>query len=169
MKQHEESLAAIRQILNSDANTESKLTQIVSMVNSNYPKCIWVGFYFMNHETQMLHLGPYIGTTTEHTIIPFGKGICGQVAVSGETYVADNVQEESNYIACSLGVQAEIVVPIYDKEVLVAQLDIDSNTLSAFTDVDRMFLEEVCREIGNTIGNEMHLPSFVAQERSNSV
>ena len=163
MKQHPESLALIKHILRSETSTESKLSEIVKLVNINYPKCIWVGFYFMNHQTHMLHLGPYIGTPTEHTIIPFGKGICGQVAVSGETYVADNVQEESNYIACSLGVQSEIVVPIYDKETLVAQLDIDSNTLQAFTEVDRIFLEEVCREIGNKIGKEMHLPGFVAQ------
>lgn len=163
MKQHPESLAIVKQILSSDKETELKLKEIVSLINSNYPKCIWVGFYFMNHETRMLHLGPYIGTPTEHTIIPFGKGICGQVAVSGETYIADNVQEESNYIACSLGVQAEIVVPIYDKETLVAQLDIDSNTLSAFTNVDRLFVEEICHEIGNVIGSEMHLPYFVAQ------
>lgn len=169
MKQHAESLIAIKQLLKSDHTIEYKLKGIVKLVNTNYPKCIWVGFYFMNHQTQMLHLGPYIGTATEHTIIPFGKGICGQVAVSGDTYVADNVQEESNYIACSLGVQAEIVVPIYDKETVVAQLDIDSNTLSAFTNVDRLFLEEVCREIGNSMGSEMHLPSFVAQEHSNSV
>ena len=163
MKQHAESLALIKQILTSDINPEDKLKDIVQLVNTNYPKCIWVGFYFMNHTTQMLHLGPYIGTATEHTIIPFGKGICGQVAVSGNTYVADNVQEESNYIACSLGVQSEIVVPIYDKETLVAQLDIDSNTLQAFTEVDRKFLETVCTEIGEKLGSEMHLPDFVAK------
>lgn len=163
MKQHAESLALIKQILTSDNNTEGKLKDIVQLVNTNYPKCIWVGFYFMNHRTQQLHLGPFIGTPTNHTIIPFGKGICGQVAVSGETYIADNVQEESNYIACSMGVQSEIVVPIYDKETLVAQLDIDSNTLQAFTEVDRKFLETVCAEIGEKLGSEMHLPGFVAQ------
>lgn len=163
MKQHAESLALIKQILTSDNNTEGKLKDIVQLVNTNYPKCIWVGFYFMNHSTQQLHLGPFVGTPTDHTIIPFGKGICGQVAVSGETYIADNVQEESNYIACSMGVQSEIVVPIYDKETLVAQLDIDSNTLQAFTQVDRKFLETVCAEIGEKLGSQMHLPGFVAQ------
>lgn len=163
MKQHPQSLASIHNILTSERSTQSKLEEIVKLVNTNYPKCIWVGFYFMNHKTQQLHLGPFVGTPTDHTIIPFGKGICGQVAVSGETYIADNVQEESNYIACSLGVQSEIVVPIYDEDTLVAQLDIDSNTLMAFTDTDRKFLEQVCEEIGTHLGPELHLPSFVAQ------
>lgn len=163
MKQHPQSLAIIKETIASNNSLESKLTSIVKLLNTNYPRCIWVGFYFMNHQTQQLHLGPYTGTPTEHTIIPFGKGICGQVAVSGETYVADNVQEESNYIACSMGVQSEIVVPIYDKETLVAQLDIDSNTLQAFTETDRKFLEEVCLLIGENLGKEMHLPDFVAQ------
>ena len=163
MKQHIASLKKIRELLATDHSTEEKLKEIVQLVNTNYPKCIWVGFYFMNHATQTLHLGPYIGTLTEHTIIPFGKGICGQVAESGETYIADNVQEESNYIACSMGVQSEIVVPVYDGETLVAQLDIDSNTLQAFTQIDRDFLEEVCGLIGKKLGSAMHLPGFVAQ------
>lgn len=163
MKEHPHSLASIKETIASQSSTEEKLHDIVKLLNTTYPKCIWVGFYFMNHSTQQLHLGPFVGTPTDHTIIPFGKGICGQVAVSGETYIADNVQEESNYIACSMGVQSEIVIPIYDGETLVAQLDIDSNTLQAFTDTDRKFLETVCSEIGEKLGSEMHLPGFVAQ------
>ena len=163
MKEHPQSLASVKGIITSDITVEEKLNGIVKLLNTTYPKCIWVGFYFMNHSTQQLHLGPFIGTPTDHTIIPFGKGICGQVAVSGETYIADNVQEESNYIACSMGVQSEIVIPIYDDKMLVAQLDIDSNTLQAFTDIDRKFLETVCSEIGDKLGKEMHLPDFVAK------
>jgi GAF domain-containing protein len=37
----------------------------------------WVGFYFANQESKTLHLGPYVAET-DHTVIPFGKGICGQ-------------------------------------------------------------------------------------------
>ncbi len=104
----------------------------------------------MDHNTETLHLGPFAGKHhPEHTEIPFGKGICGQVAVSGETYVADDVdREESNYIACSHDVRSEIVLPIFHKNELVAQLDIDSKTPSAFDENDRTFLLWICGEIG---------------------
>ena len=49
------------------------------------------------------------GEPTDHTIIPFGKGICGQVAVSNENFVVPDVQAQDNYIACSITVKAEIV------------------------------------------------------------
>ncbi|HAD98081.1 MAG TPA: histidine kinase [Cryomorphaceae bacterium] len=120
----------------------------------------WVGFYFMNHRTRQLHLGPYTGAPTDHTIIPFGKGICGQVAVSGTTYLAEDVSEESNYIACSMDVRSEIVLPVYHGAELVAQLDIDSNTLNAFSPEDEAFLQEICTRIGKTYGSQLRFENF---------
>ena len=133
-----------------------KLEKICRLINSHAPQYTWVGFYFMNDAENTLHLGPYVGPPTEHTIIPYGKGICGQVAVSGETYQADNVAEEDNYIACSLGVESEIVIPIYDEETLVAQLDIDSSQPSAFNAEQRQILEALCFSLGSQLGPEMH-------------
>jgi GAF domain-containing protein len=92
----------------------------------------------------MLHLGPYAGDETEHTKIPYGKGICGQVAESHETFMVPDVRAQDNYIACSMKVKSEIVVPIMKAGKFVAQLDIDSHTANAFTDEDRAFLEAVC-------------------------
>jgi GAF domain-containing protein len=69
-------------------------------------------FYFANQESKTLHLGPYVGAETDHTVIPFGKGICGQVAVSNENFVVPDVAAQDNYIACSFTVKSEIVVPL---------------------------------------------------------
>ena len=66
-------------------------------------------------------LGPYVGAATDHTVIPFGKGICGQVAVSNETFVVPDVWEQDNYLACSLETKAEIVVPIIKDGVNIGQ------------------------------------------------
>ena len=62
----------------------------------------------------LLDLGPFSGEATEHRLIPFGKGICGQAAESRETFIVDDVSAASNYLACSLKVQSEIVVPVLD-------------------------------------------------------
>ena len=107
----------------------------------------WVGFYFANNETKTLHLGPYIGAATDHTIIPFGKGICGQVAVSNENFVVPDVQAQDNYIACSFKVKSEIVVPLFVNGENIGQIDIDSNVLDPFTAADERFLEFVNSEI----------------------
>jgi GAF domain-containing protein len=108
----------------------------------------WVGFYVMNPAEKTLHLAEYTGAATDHTVIPYGKGICGQVAVSGKTFVAQDVHAESNYIACSIDVVAEIVVPIYRGNTLVAQLDIDSHAQAPFTADEQDFMEKVCRDLG---------------------
>ncbi len=113
----------------------------------------WVGIYVMNHEDNVLELGPYIGTPTEHVRIPFGKGICGQVAVSGETFHAPNVNEEDNYIACSLDTQSELVVPIFNKKgELVAQLDIDSHSKATFSPEIISYCEDLCKKWGENWG-----------------
>jgi GAF domain-containing protein len=146
------------------SNPQESLLNVCKLLNTNGKNYNWVGFYFMNHQTQELHLGPYVGKPTEHLIIPFGKGICGQVAVSGETYVADNVMEEGNYIACSLDVKSEIVVPIYANHKLVAQLDIDSDIVENFTKEDDAFLDEICSELGDLFGGKLSFTNFFSHE-----
>jgi GAF domain-containing protein len=126
---------------------DEKLLAICTLLQDNIPHYNWVGFYFANHDTKTLHLGPYVGAATDHTIIPFGKGICGQVAESNQNFVVPDVQAQDNYIACSFVVKSEIVVPLFVKGVNIGQIDIDSNTIDPFTEMDERFLEFVNLEI----------------------
>ncbi|MCC5918668.1 MAG: GAF domain-containing protein [Cryomorphaceae bacterium] len=127
---------------------ESKLNQVVQNLSSNYPGFDWVGFYLMNPKDKTLHLGPFVGEATDHKVIPFGKGICGQVAISGKTFHAENVHEEDNYIACSLQTKSELVIPVYDSSgKLVAQLDIDSHQTGVFTPNIIEECEKICKEL----------------------
>lgn len=116
----------------------------------------WVGFYFKNGDKQELKLGPYVGAPTDHTIIPFGKGICGQVAVSNQNFVVPDVTVQDNYIACSINVKAEIVVPIFVNSENIGQIDIDSNTPDPFTEKDERFLEYVCKKLQPYLINERY-------------
>jgi L-methionine (R)-S-oxide reductase len=126
---------------------EEKLLKICELLSNNIDYYNWVGFYFANHETKTLHLGPYIGAETDHTVIPFGKGICGQVAVSNANFVVPDVAAQDNYIACSFTVKSEIVVPLFVNGENIGQIDIDSHVLNPFTEADERFLEFVCSEI----------------------
>ncbi|WP_026711935.1 GAF domain-containing protein [Flavobacterium filum] len=134
-------------IIQFDISKDEKLTKICQLLQDTIPYYDWVGFYFANHETQTLHLGPYVGAETDHTVIPFGKGICGQVAVSNQNFVVPDVSAQDNYIACSFTVKSEIVVPIFVDGKNIGQIDIDSHILDPFTSEDERFLEFVTEEV----------------------
>lgn len=142
----------IKEIIgNDDLSIDDRLHNICQELESNVEYYNWVGFYFKNGDKQELKLGPYVGEPTDHTIIPFGKGICGQVAISNQNFVVPDVTAQTNYIACSITVKAEIVVPIFVNGENIGQIDIDSNTADPFTKDDERFLEFVCKEVSRIL------------------
>jgi GAF domain-containing protein len=132
---------------NTALSRDEKLQAICQLLNENVAHYNWVGFYFANHENKTLHLGPYVGAPTDHTEIPFGKGICGQVAESNANFVVPDVAAQDNYIACSFTVKSEIVVPLFVNGINIGQIDIDSHVLDPFTEEDERFLEFVNSEV----------------------
>ena len=139
---------AVKEVLLQDNfSRDEKLKNLCQLLQDSVPYYNWVGFYFANHENKTLHLGPYVGAETDHTVIPFGKGICGQVAVSNENFVVPNVAAQDNYIACSFTVKSEIVVPLFVNGENIGQIDIDSHVLNPFTEADERFLEFVNLEV----------------------
>lgn len=134
-------------VSNHDKSVNERLLSICQLLQENVPHYNWVGFYFRNGQKQELVLGPYVGDPTEHTTIPFGKGICGQVAISNKNFVVPDVSLQDNYIACSVTVKAEIVIPIFVNGKNIGQIDIDSNTINPFTKKDEQFLEFVCEKV----------------------
>ena len=133
-------------------NTSDELLQsICELLRTEVAHYDWVGFYFKNGAKEELILGPYSGAPTDHTIIPFGKGICGQVAVSNENFIVPDVRAQDNYIACSITVKSEIVIPIFKAGENIGQIDIDSHTLDAFTDSDVQLLEGICKRLSSIL------------------
>ena len=142
----------IETIINkSDNAVNERLLNICKLLETNIAYYNWVGFYFRNGNKEELLLGPYVGEPTDHTIIPFGKGICGQVAVSNQNFVVPDVSAQDNYIACSITVKAEMVIPIFVNGKNIGQIDIDSNTPNPFTKEDERFLEFVCAEVAKIL------------------
>jgi L-methionine (R)-S-oxide reductase len=138
----------VKEVLSQDNLTrDEKLKTLCQLLQDTIAYYNWVGFYFANHENKTLHLGPYVGAETDHTVIPFGKGICGQVAVSNENFVVPDVASQDNYIACSFTVKSEIVVPLFVNGENIGQIDIDSHVLDPFTEKDERFLEFVNQEV----------------------
>lgn len=136
---------------NNVESVENRLTELCKLLSDSVEYYDWVGFYFKNGDKEELKLGPYVGEPTDHTIIPFGKGICGQVAVSNENFVVPDVAAQDNYIACSITVKSEIVVPLFKNGENIGQIDIDSNTPDPFTEEDERFLEFVNQEVSQIL------------------
>lgn len=137
----------IDHIIASKSSKEEKLQSICDYLENEISYYDWVGFYFKNGDKNELKLAQYTGEETEHTIIPFGKGICGQVAVSNENFVVQDVSEQDNYISCGWKVKSEIVIPIFVNNENIGQIDIDSHTANIFTKEDENLLEYVCKQV----------------------
>jgi GAF domain-containing protein len=138
-------------ISNTEHTVNERLLKVCELLEIHIQYYNWVGFYFRNGNKEELILGPYVGAPTDHTVIPFGKGICGQVAVSNKNFVVPDVTAQDNYIACSITVKAEIVVPIFANGKNIGQIDIDSNTPDPFTEADERFLEFVCDKVSEIL------------------
>jgi GAF domain-containing protein len=134
-------------IFDNKTSKENTLQAICDYLESKIAYYDWVGFYFKNGDKEELKLAQYTGEETEHTIIPFGKGICGQVAVSNQNFVVQDVTAQDNYISCGWKVKSEIVIPIFVEGENVGQIDIDSHTANPFTEADEQLLEYICKKV----------------------
>jgi L-methionine (R)-S-oxide reductase len=142
-------LSEFRRSAPGSPSLESLQQNIVETVAQRLPYYNWTGFYMLDpDDLQMLVLGPFVGDPTPHTRIPVSEGICGAAAASGETVIVDDVNADPRYLSCSIKTRSEIVVPIYADGRVIGEIDIDSHDIAAFTDVDRIFLEEIAGIVG---------------------
>ena len=109
----------------------------------------WTGFYrVIGNE---LVLAPFQGPMA-CSRIAYGKGVCGTAWQRGESIVVEDVEQFPGHIACSSLSRSEIVVPIYNKDNdIIAVLDIDSEHLATFDDVDRLYLEKIATLLGSLL------------------
>lgn len=100
----------------------------------------WTGFYRVIDKE--LVLGPFQGPVA-CTRIAYGRGVCGTAWKEEETIVVEDVHQFPGHIACSSASKSEIVVPIFKDNQVVAVLDIDSEKLATFDNIDKEWLEKL--------------------------
>ena len=106
----------------------------------------WIGFYLVK-EGELL-LGPFQGPIA-CTRIAFHRGVCGHAYTTQKTVIVPNVEEFPGHIACSSLTKSEIVVPIRNRTgEIIGVLDVDSDRLSDFSEVDQKYLEEMMGRLG---------------------
>lgn len=126
---------------------EQTLQKTVSFLRETVAHYKWVGIYILEGDGLVLKAwdGP---EATQHTRIPIGKGICGLAAQEKRTVIVGDVNADPRYLACFPYTKSEIVVPIMKGATVIGEIDIDSDTLNAFTEKDREFLEKVAALLG---------------------
>ena len=134
-------------IIENSTDRNTTLLEISKMLKNEVYHYDWVGFYLFDAAKDGLFLGPYTGASTDHTFIPTGKGVCGQVAQHKQPMVVEDVNAIENYLSCSINVQSEIVVPVLKDGKFVAELDIDSHSPAPFTTNDTELLEFICQKL----------------------
>lgn len=126
----------------------SNLSNLSRLIFDSFPNTFWAGFYLFNENDNCLYLGPFQGEIA-CTIIPFGKGVCGNSIKLQTTQLVPNVHEYEGHIACSSLTNSELVVPILDKNKIYGVIDLDSRTFNNYNENDAKILENLAVFIKN--------------------
>jgi GAF domain-containing protein len=115
------------------ASFESVLEAAVQGVHQLDTRFDWTGIYEL-YPDDVLRLGPFVGSPTDHVFIGVGTGVCGTAVAEKRNLNIPDVRKISNYLACSTDTRSELVILIRSGDRIHAQIDIDSHQVGAFND-----------------------------------
>ncbi|MGD0268808.1 MAG: GAF domain-containing protein [Candidatus Sulfotelmatobacter sp.] len=138
----EELLQEFQEFVRTAATAESVMERMAQRLHETMTRYNWVGFYLVDPaDAGILLVGPFAGSFTPNARIPLDTGLCGAAATSRQTVVVDDVSKDPRYLSGSSMVNSEIVVPIFVRNKLVAELDIESYFAGTFTKSEQDFVE----------------------------
>lgn len=140
-ERYEQLLPQIKALIAEETDIIANLANICAVLKYNMPGFLWIGFYLLKGNE--LVLGPYQGPVA-CTRIQMGKGVCGAAALRRETVIVPDVDKFPGHIACSSLSRSEIVIPLLKENEVWGVLDVDSDSLKMFDDIDKKYLEELC-------------------------
>lgn len=137
--QYESLIPQIQGLLSGETNLIANLGNIAAALKEQF-NWLWVGFYWIQEDE--LVLGPFQGPVA-CTRIKKGRGVCGTSWEKEATIIVEDVEKFPGHIACSSASKSEIVVPVYQHNNIVGVLDVDSEHLSHFDEIDQLYLEKI--------------------------
>jgi len=133
--------------------SKAVMDRIAQRLHEKMTRYNWVGFYLIDpDDPNILVVGPFVGSFTPNVRIPLNTGLCGAAASSGQMVVVDDVSKDPRYLAGSSLVKSEIVVPIFAKKKLAAELDIESYSAHTFTKAEQHFVEACALVVQKYLG-----------------
>ncbi|MCG9729312.1 GAF domain-containing protein [Shewanella sp. Isolate13] len=134
----------VQALLTGEDDTIAALANFSALLNDNLTDLNWVGFYLLKHNE--LVLGPFQGKVA-CSRIPLGKGVCGTAVVTNSTQRVDDVHQFVGHIACDSASNSELVVPLRRNGKVIGVLDIDSPSLSRFSEIDQLGIETLVKSL----------------------
>lgn len=138
-EQYKELLPQIEGLLSGETDLIANLANVSAALRQAFG-FFWVGFYLVKDGE--LILGPFQGTVA-CTRIKYGRGVCGTAWKETRTLVVEDVNQFPGHIACDAASQSEIVVPLCKDGEVIGVLDVDSDELSSFDEIDALYLEKI--------------------------
>ncbi|MFN5055645.1 MAG: GAF domain-containing protein [Bacteroidota bacterium] len=138
-EKYQQLLPQIKALVEGEENLIANLANIAAALKQQFD-FLWVGFYLV--EGNELVLGPFQGPIA-CTRIRKGKGVCGTSWDKNEIIVVPNVEAFPGHIACSSQSKSEIVVPLYQNNIIIGVLDVDSDQLNSFDELDAKYLKDI--------------------------
>lgn len=129
----------MKALLADEVDEVARMANAAAMIHFTFG-FFWTGFYRVKGDE--LVLGPFQGPLACMRI-RYGRGVCGTAWKEAKTLVVPDVEQFPGHIACSSLSRSEIVVPVWRDEVIIGVLDIDSQELSTFDEVDQQWLEKI--------------------------
>lgn len=151
--EHDAILREFQKFALTAATATSVMERICHSLHEKMSRYNWVGFYLIDpKDSNMLEVGPYVGSFTPNARIPLDTGLCGACASTGQTVIVHDVTADPRYLPGSSMVKSEIVVPIFAKKKLAGELDIESYFANTFTAEEREFAEACAKIVGEVLG-----------------
>jgi GAF domain-containing protein len=132
-------LPQIEALIQGETDLIANLANIAAALKEQF-SWFWVGFYLVRAEE--LVLGPFQGPVA-CTRIQKGKGVCGASWLKEETIIVEDVDQFPGHIACASASRSEIVVPVFQEGQIIGVLDVDSEYLAYFDEVDALYLNKI--------------------------
>jgi L-methionine (R)-S-oxide reductase len=134
-------LPQVQSLVSGEHDVVANLSNVAAALKQSM-HFFWVGFYLVKENE--LVLGPFQGPVA-CTRIGSGKGVCGTSWKERKVIVVPNVDEFPGHIACSSDSKSEIVVPAFRNDEVALVLDVDSDVLNDFNEVDQKYLGEIIK------------------------
>lgn len=138
-EQYQSLLPQIAALISDERNFVANMANVAAVLKTQFD-WLWVGFYLVK-EGQLV-LGPFQGPIA-CTRIAKGKGVCGTAWEQQQTLIVPDVNQFAGHIACSSLSQSEIVLPLMKDGECVGVLDVDSDELNQFDEVDAEYLAQI--------------------------
>src|SRR5215471_18542498 len=149
LPEHQELLRDFEGLAKTAPTIQSVMEHIARRLHEKMARYNWVGFYLVDPaDPGVLVIGPFVGSFTPNARIPFNQGLCGAAASTGQIMIVQDVSTDPRYLAGSNLVKSEIVIPIFAKNKLAAELDVESYFANTFTASEQEFAKACAAVVG---------------------